>query len=119
MLASAALPPEGLGIEVCSLHAATGLPCPGCGLTRAFIAVVAGDAESATALHPFVWLIFPLVGVIALVGLLPSGARARVAQKLDDRWRAVRRAGLVGLSLFVAFGVARFGVFAWTGARFP
>lgn len=37
---------------VCTLRAATGWLCPGCGLTRSFVATVHGDWSAGFALHP-------------------------------------------------------------------
>ena len=42
LAASFILPPMDLGIPLCLFHAATGLPCPGCGLTRSFVAISHG-----------------------------------------------------------------------------
>ena len=32
-----------------------GIPCPGCGMTRALAAVLRGDAASAFSFHPLWW----------------------------------------------------------------
>jgi hypothetical protein len=51
-------PPAGAlslaGIElpgVCAFKAATGVPCPGCGLTRSFVSAVRGDLSTSLAHH--------------------------------------------------------------------
>ncbi len=49
--------------EVCLFKAATGLPCPSCGSTRAVLALMAGNAHEALLLNPFGF-------VIAIVMLL-------------------------------------------------
>jgi hypothetical protein len=52
-LALARLGVPGMGFEVCGLRRLTGIPCPGCGMTRAFTALARGDWAAAWALHPF------------------------------------------------------------------
>lgn len=39
--------------SVCGLRNATGLPCPTCGMTRAFVRVVHGDWSGAWHVNPF------------------------------------------------------------------
>lgn len=64
LIASLVLPAEGFpGIDTCSFHALTALPCPGCGLTRAFCAISHGQFREAWSLHPFSFLFY--LGVLA------------------------------------------------------
>ena len=44
-------------LVLCVFRRLTGIPCPGCGLTRAFQALAVGDAGSALAFHPLAPLI--------------------------------------------------------------
>lgn len=95
---------------LCPLAGTFGVPCPGCGLTRATLALLHGDVRAALRFHPLVWLLTPLFAAFMAALLLelvePRWARVR------PRWRWERRAlGLIGSALFVAtFGVwiARF-----------
>lgn len=45
----------------CPMVLLTGLPCPACGLTRAFGAVITGRFKEAYQLHPF---IYPIIGIV-------------------------------------------------------
>lgn len=45
---------------LCPLASSFGIPCPGCGLTRATLALLRGDVRAALHLHPLVWLLTPL-----------------------------------------------------------
>ncbi len=45
---------------LCPVAGTFGIPCPGCGLTRATLALLHGDVPSALAFHPLVWLMTPL-----------------------------------------------------------
>jgi Protein of unknown function (DUF2752) len=67
----------GLPRPACPLHAATGLPCPGCGTTRAIEALLAGEWSAALALNPLACaalagvVLFDLYAGIVLLGRLP------------------------------------------------
>jgi hypothetical protein len=55
----------------CWFYNLTGRPCPGCGLTRALLALGRGDFVAAWRFNPFVW---PVLGLILLTicdGLIP------------------------------------------------
>ena len=45
-----------LGGPACPVYNILGLPCPGCGMTRALGAALAGDLALAWQLHPLFWL---------------------------------------------------------------
>jgi len=92
---SALLPADGVpgflpGLDTCAFHAATGLPCPGCGLTRAFIALSHGRFHAAWGLHPFAYPLY--AGCLAGLGSpwllrrFPALSGARAAGAL--RWSA-------------------------------
>jgi len=52
------------GIVLCPFRRFVGLPCPGCGSTRAVLALLQGDVAAALALNPLaVFLVF--VGPLA------------------------------------------------------
>jgi len=81
--------PEALpALEVCTFRALTGLPCPGCGLTRGFCAVAHGRFAQATGFHPFSVPLFGLALVFlaspALVRIFP-GLAGRRAQRVLGR----------------------------------
>lgn len=61
----------------CPIRYATGVPCPGCGMTRAWLSVLHGDLAAAFAYHPLFWAV-PLAVALAL-------ARAVVRQKNFQR----------------------------------
>lgn len=86
----------------CLLHDATGLHCPGCGLTRAASAALRGDWIHAAAHHPLAALLVPPAFAYAAFHAAYAIARNRVAPlRLPDRTPWIF-AGLV-----LAFGVAR------------
>ena len=74
-LGSWTLPP------LCSSRLLTGLPCPGCGLTRGIVLLLHGNLAGALAIHPF----SPIVLALALLQIPP-----RLAGELrDGAWVAV------------------------------
>jgi len=46
------VPPEGAAFAICPLRRFTGLPCPGCGMTRAFAHLAKGEWTAALRVHP-------------------------------------------------------------------
>ena len=48
----------------------TGIPCPGCGMTRAWIAVLRGQLTAAFAYHPLFWTAPILYGCLLTDGHL-------------------------------------------------
>ena len=73
----------------CVFKAAVGLPCPGCGMTRATAALLRGEWQEALRLHAFAPLLVGAVGAMIVVALLPPETRARTVAKLhrlEARW---------------------------------
>jgi Protein of unknown function (DUF2752) len=54
------------GPAMCPMNTVLGIPCPGCGLTRASLALLHGEIGVAAALHPLVFVLLP-VFVVMLV----------------------------------------------------
>jgi drug/metabolite transporter (DMT)-like permease len=46
---------------MCLFKLLTGMPCPGCGMTRAYLHLFKGDLAGAFYFHPLFWLIPPLL----------------------------------------------------------
>ena len=53
----------------CPLHAATGIPCPGCGMTRLADAVVGSDPSGVIAADPLGAIVLSAIAALAVVGL--------------------------------------------------
>ena len=104
---SVVLPPQGLGISVCWFQALSGLPCPGCGLTRSVTHLSHGGFESAVRLHPFGVIVWLLALVLATSPLWGRRLRQRCSVWLrrhdDFTWRAY----LAAVYSFIAFGMGR------------
>lgn len=52
----------------CPFEALTGIPCPGCGMTRAMLSLIKGDVGNAAAYNPFCFFIVFMV----VASVLPS-----------------------------------------------
>ncbi|HXE91743.1 MAG TPA: DUF2752 domain-containing protein [Terriglobales bacterium] len=117
MLAVAAvLPPNGLGIPLCLFRILSGLPCPGCGMTRALSSLLHGDGAAAFLYHPFVFAVFPALALISVHGLLPVRMRQRLRRTFEEHEARLRPLyeGLV--YAFLAFGLIRMVVVWLTGS---
>lgn len=53
------------GVPVCPLAIVAHVPCPGCGLTRAGLALLHGDLHGAWHLHPLSFVAIPLLAALA------------------------------------------------------
>jgi Protein of unknown function (DUF2752) len=96
--AQVALTALGLPGWPCPFRQATGLPCPGCGLSRAVAALMRGDWGQAMASHAFAPLAAAAAVALAVAALLPGDARRRLAAGVE----AVERK--TGLSLVLGAG---------------
>lgn len=90
----------------CLFAEVTGLPCPGCGLTRATMALLRGEWQASWQFHPFAGG-FVLVGMLVAAGaLLPRSWVAAMAAKVEVFERRSRLPALF-LSALVCFGLLR------------
>jgi hypothetical protein len=69
----------GVGGWLCPLQSALGIPCPGCGLTRATVALVRGEFAAAFNLHAFAPVLLLCLALLAVAGLLPAARREAFA----------------------------------------
>lgn len=70
---------------VCALNELTGVPCPGCGLTRAWVSALHGGLGESLAHHPLGWLV--------LLYVLAQGARHAAWLLLPARRGGIDRVG--------------------------
>jgi Protein of unknown function (DUF2752) len=106
------LPPDGAGVPVCLFQAMSGLPCPGCGLTRALSSLIQGYPAKAVSYHPFAFIVLPLFLMLASYNFLPLSARQRLQAFCDRHDRLIRRGYHGFIYTFVAFGVLRMLAYA-------
>jgi len=65
----------GLPAWNCPIRAATGIPCPGCGLTRATIQLLHGDVASSLQTHAFAPVLLLLIVFMIAALFLPEKGR--------------------------------------------
>lgn len=84
-------------IPLCGFKAVFGVPCPGCGMTRALSALLIGDLSAAFRYHPLVYVLGPAVAAFAFVDIA-------LRKPLRPTWivTAVLTFGVVSISLWVA-----------------
>lgn len=96
------------GAPLCPVAAVAHVPCPGCGLTRAALALIHGDLREAVRLHPLAPVVVPLVAgfvAYACVVYLRHG-RWPGASGHAARWIAI--VGIAMWTLLVGVWLARF-----------
>ena len=99
-----------LRVPVCPMAGVLGVPCPGCGLTRATLALLHGDLRSALHLHPLVLLIAPIF-MWAVASAAFGYVRGPRPGRNPRPWLASR------LATALAFGLLVLTLGVW-GARF-
>lgn len=82
----------GLHIWICPIQAAIGIPCPGCGLSRAMALLIQGDWQASVISHAFAPVF--LLGFVFLGAsvVMPRGFHQRFV-KIIAKWE--RRLGII------------------------
>lgn len=92
--AQVALVWAGLPAWPCPLMHALGVPCPGCGLSRASAALLRGDFAAAFSLHAFAPVLPLALGIVGCAALLPEGRRLALLAGVE---RVERRTGVTAV----------------------
>jgi hypothetical protein len=94
------------GPGTCIFRHFTGLPCPGCGLTRSFVMLAHGDVSSAFGYNLMGPVLFAVLAVSVVIAgwVLVSGRSAALS-----RWSSVvfSKTALVVIGAWLVYGVAR------------
>ena len=115
VLLAAALPSQGAGVPICLFRYVTGLPCPGCGLTRSFSCILHGDFARGYDFHPFGYLLLPLFILAASTLFLPNSFKPRLQQAFRSRQGSLRKVYLTLIYGFITFGAVRTALYAVLG----
>ena len=98
-----------LDAPLCPSAALLGIPCPGCGLTRATLALLRGDLHAAFHFHPLVFVLSPLfIGLLAsaLVDYVRGPIQRAPRRSWNTPW--LGRGLWLLLALMLGVWVARF-----------
>jgi hypothetical protein len=96
---------------LCPIAGSLGVPCPGCGLTRATLALLHGDWQGALRFHPLVWLLLPVfAGFVGIASweMLRDTDRSRSASRINWTGRGTTTVALALLVLTFGVWLARF-----------
>jgi hypothetical protein len=107
LLLAALSPPQGNGHLVCWLNISTGLPCPGCGLTRSLSCAMRGMFLESWQQHPLGLLILVFFLAIAAASLLSTARQQQLASYMRSRAIIFNSLFLAFVATFLSFGVAR------------
>lgn len=105
------------GAPLCPSAGWLGIPCPGCGLTRAALRLAAGDLAGALQLHPLVPVAAPallwLAWGAARAWWIPEDSSARLVPLRPSPWERAGTAGaaLLTAALLAVWGLRFFGFF--------
>ncbi|MGE0786838.1 MAG: DUF2752 domain-containing protein [Sandaracinaceae bacterium] len=97
-----------LDLPICPSRALLGIPCPGCGLTRATAACLTGDLHAMLHFHPLAPIITPLVlfsvgrAILVYAGAVPSSFDP--LSRVPSRAWAVFAVVLIGVWIVRALG---------------
>jgi uncharacterized protein DUF2752 len=96
----------GISAWPCPVLHATGIPCPGCGLTRATLFLLRGDLRTSLRYHAFAPVFLLGAGAISVAGLLPERLRLPVLEKLENFERRTGALYVLSIAL-VLYWLAR------------
>lgn len=83
----------------CPVLKLTGVPCPGCGLTRACLLLLRGDLQTSMKFHAFAPVFIVFVSLMILSTLLPRSVTELVIHKTETLERQT------GLTIIILGGL--------------
>jgi len=99
--ASFLLPAGKIGLGVCAFKEMTGLPCPGCGLTRSFISISHGQFAEAFRMHPLGPFIYLALGFYMVKWGVEAALGKPIAGGIENRFRVPVLWGFIALMLVI------------------
>lgn len=88
------------GVTICLIKRFLGIPCPGCGLTRAVISLCHGDISSAIKLNPLVLIVAPSLAIAPLALIFMPQKCYSYFNKMEAFFS--KKTGIIILILFFA-----------------
>lgn len=90
----------------CPFLHATGIPCPGCGLSRAMVFLLQGEWSQSIRFHAFAPLLVVGLVMVACMALIPEFPRTRFLRRFESFERQTGITGFLLIGLIV-YWVAR------------
>lgn len=96
----------GFHVWICPIQAATGISCPGCGLSRAMVLLIQGDWHASLAMHAFAPLFLMGFGLLGASLVMPRAFHRRFVD-ITATWE--RRLGIIPFILlgFLTYWILR------------
>jgi len=97
----------------CPIYLISGVPCPGCGLSRATALFIQGKWQTAMGVHAFAPMLAVAVGFLAIAAIMPRSLQHRAAQCVAA-WES--RSGMIVflvLAMFIYWGLRLSGVLGY------
>ena len=93
-------------VEVCSFKRVLGVPCPGCGLTRAFCSISHGQFGNAWNFNPFAYVFYSIAVYMVLRPLLKLKFPKMERWFVNSRWSTILPIALIiGMLVFGALRI--------------
>lgn len=92
---------SGLPALACPLLKLTGWPCPGCGLTRATLALFHGEWQKSLTLHAFAPILLAALAFIGIASFLPQQQRQRFADTVEKVEKKTKLSAVLLIGLVV------------------
>jgi hypothetical protein len=83
----------------CPLRSTLGMPCPGCGLTRAMLLFVQGHWQASISLHGFAPIVLAIGILLAAGSAMPQRLHQKMVARVTD---FERRTGITALLIISA-----------------
>jgi hypothetical protein len=91
----------GLSGWPCPFLHATGIPCPGCGLTRATVFLLQGKWWQSITFHAFAPLLVLGFVIIACIAVAPATPRTQIIRRFESFERKTGITGILLIGLIV------------------
>lgn len=97
----------------CPLYSLSGLPCPGCGLSRATVLLARGQWSAAIHMHAFAPVTLAAVIAIAIAAVLPRRQLQSTSAAIATVERYTGIATFMALALLIYWGLRLTGVIGY------
>jgi len=94
----------------CPIHLISGVPCPGCGLSRAMALFIQGKWQTAIEVHAFAPILAVAVGFLAITAIMPRSLQHQAARRVAALEKRSGIVSVVVLAMFIYWGLRLSGV---------